>query len=471
MKPPIEVLQEIVGCSDKLRTYLTILHKEIARLEQENKELRERLNQNSNNSSKPPSTDIFIKPKSLRTKSGRKPGGQPKHTGNTLRKAMVPDRIENHRVEYCSCCGQDLSDVVPSAYKTKQVIEVVIKREVTEHRADIKKCPCCRHANNAPFPQGIEHYIQYGPVYRSIMVCLNQGHFVPFERLSQISKSILGIPVSTGTLVNIIKNCHDSLASTESYIKEQLVTSKVLHCDETGTRVEGKNNWIHVAGNSQFTHYACHNKRGHAATDDIGILPEFQGVAVHDFWKPYFMYKCTHALCNVHILRELSGIIENTGQQWAKEMKQLLLEIKAAVDATAISALDETTLAKFEAKYDKILALADSENPINTARIVNNTRGRVKQSKSRNLINRLNMHDHQILLFMRDPEIPFDNNQAERDIRMVKLHRKVSGGFRSDEGSEAFCRIRSYISSAAKKGIDMFTAIYAAKTGNPVFVQ
>ncbi len=470
MTPPFEVQCEMEKVSEELREYIKRLQKELARLEQENKELRERLNQNSFNSSKPPSADVFVKPKSLRTKSGRKPGGQPGHKGKTLGKVLDPDRIENHSVERCGCCGQDLSGVAPSAYKTKQVIEIVIKREVTEHRADVKKCPGCHHTSIAPFPQGIEHYIQYGPVYRAIMVCLNQGHFLPFDRLSQISKSILGIPVSTGTLVNIVKDCYDSLANTEYYIKEQLINSKVLHCDETGTRVDGKNNWIHVAGNSQFTHYACHDKRGNAATDDIGILPQFQGTAVHDFWKSYFRYKCTHALCNIHILRELNGIIENTGQQWAKEMKQLLLEIKATVNA-ADGALDETTLAEFEAKYEKILALADSENPINKADIVNNTRGRVKRSKARNLIDRLKMHEHEVLLFMRDPAIPFDNNQAERDIRMVKLHRKVSGGFRSDDGSEAFCRIRSYISSAVKQGIDMFSAIYTAQTGLPVFIQ
>ncbi|MDT3701272.1 MAG: IS66 family transposase [Thermincola sp.] len=472
MKPPLEVLQEIAMCSDILREYFATLHEEVTRLEQENQELRTRLNQNSNNSSKPPSSDVFVKPKSLRTKSGRKPGGQPGHKGITLRKVPNPDRIEIHSVEQCSCCGQDLSRIASMKYSSRQVFDVVIKREVTEHRVDIKQCPGCQHTSTAAFPPGVEHYVQYGPIYRSFMVCLNQGHFVPFDRLAAISKTMLGISASPGTLVNIIQDCHVRLADAEEAIKKQLLNAGLLHFDETGTRVDGQNNWIHVAGNSQFTHYACHEKRGNVATDVIGILPQFKGIAIHDFWKPYFKYtQCKHALCNVHILRELTGVIENTGQQWASDMKTLLLDMNQLVDKAG-GMLDEVSVAKYEVQYDAILDLADSENPIKKADIVRDKgRGRPKRSKERNLIDRLKLNKQQVLLFMRSPAVPFDNNQAERDIRMAKLHRKISGGFRSDEGKTAFCRIRSYISSATKQGIDMFSAIYAAKTGNPVFVQ
>jgi len=211
-------------------------------------------------------------------------------------------------------------------------------------------------------------------------------------------------------------------------------------------------------------------ERGSDATQEINILPQFTGTVVHDFWKPYFKYdRCNHALCNAHILRELNGIIENTGQKWAEDMKQLLLEIKTETDKAG-GALDEAAAAKYETQYDAILVLADLENPVDKEAVAkNNRRGRKKKSKAQNLIERLKLHKHQILLFMQDPKVPFDNNLAERDIRMAKLHLKISGGFRSQKGQDAFCRIRSYISSANKQNVSMFSAIYAAMKGSPLF--
>lgn len=471
MTPPLEVIAEISRCTKPTRDYFKFLQEENYRLKEENKVLREQLNQNSRNSSRPPSTDGFAKPKSLRQRTGRKPGGQPGHKGSTLHKVSNPDRIELHQVERCSHCGADLSGIPAKEYRQRQVHEIVIKRIVIEHRAEVKACSRCHHTNVAAFPEGVTHYIQYGPTYRAVMVCLNQGHFVPYSRLSEISKSIFGIPVSPGTLVNMVDKCHKQLEKAEAYIKEQLINSDILHADETGTRLNGKTNWLHTVGNDQYTHYARHNKRGSDATKEIGILPETNSTLIHDFWKPYFKYtQCEHALCNVHILRELNGIIENTGQKWAQDMKQLLLEIKAKTDEAG-GALDDVTAAMYEAKYDLVLACADRENSTDKKEVMtsNNRRGPRKKSKAQNLIERLKLYKDQVLLFMRDERVPFDNNQAERDIRMAKLQLKISGGFRSEKGQDAFCRIRSYISSAKKQGVSMFAAVYAAMIGKPLF--
>ncbi|NPV42661.1 MAG: transposase [Firmicutes bacterium] len=272
MMPSFEVIVEISRCTKPTQDYFKFLQKENARLKEENKILREQLNQNSQNSSKLPSTDGFIKPRSLRKKTGKKPGGQPGHKGCTLKKIPNPDRIEVHEVKRCSHCGQGLSQVLAQEYKTRQIHEIEIKRIVTEHRAEVKQCIHCRHTNIADFPADITHYIQYGPTCHTIMVCLNQGHFVPYDRLSEISSHIFGIPVSTGSLVNMVEQCHQQLEEAEKYIKEKLIASDILHADETGMRLNGKTNWLHTAGNEQYTYYASHKKRGSDATEEINIL-------------------------------------------------------------------------------------------------------------------------------------------------------------------------------------------------------
>lgn len=470
MSPPLEVLHEINRCSETVRRYFEAIHQENERLEKENAELRARVNQTSANSSRPPSSSPFSKPKSLREKTGRKPGGQPGHKGNTLRITEKPDIVAEHKVPTCSHCGSDISGTMATGYTARQVVDIQIQRVVTEHRAQVKDCPFCGQQSAAEFPPGVDHYLQYGPIYRAIAVCLNQGNYIPYNRLAQISRDIFGIQVSKGTLVNIVYECGAKLESSMKYIKDQLKNSGVLHVDETGNRVQGKNQWLHTAGNGRFTYVKTHPKRGNVATDEIGILPDFKGTLVHDFWKSYFNYTdCSHALCNAHILRELNGIIENNQQLWAENMKTFLVEIKRNVD-NAGGPLLPTQVVAYEARYDEILAQGDQENPIDmNALAKGNTRGRVARSKARNLIDRMKLYQNDILRFMIDPNVPFDNNQAERDIRMSKLHQKISGGFRSDQGTVAFGNIRSYISSASKQGISMFKSIYAALSDHPFF--
>lgn len=470
MLPTSKVRRDIEHCSLAVRQYFAAVQAENERLTRENADMWARLHQNSTNSSQPPSLSPFIKPQSLRVKSGRKPGGQPGHPGSTLQVTETPDEVVEHKVDTCRHCGNDLSGEAATLFQTRQVTDVKIVPVVTQHAVQSKTCPLCGKPTTASFPLGVDHYIQYGDTFRSIMVCLNKGNYIPYDRLAKISQDILGIPISQGTLVNIVHECGQSLKDSMAYIKDQLKQSPVVHFDETGTRVKGKNHWLHSAGNDRFTYVETHPKRGNAATDEIGILPDFIGTAVHDFWKPYYNYPdCRHAICNAHILRELKGITENFKQSWPVQMKVLLLEIKQGIeDSLGILTLSE--FEDFETRYDAILSLGGKENPLRRKTLTrSHKRGRKARSKARNLLDRMRLYKPDILRFMEDPEVPFDNNLAERDIRMSKLQQKISGGFRSRQGNAAFDHIRSYIATATKQGISVFEAIRAAVSGSPLF--
>jgi len=469
MWPAPEILLEICSCSKGLRNYFEAIHAENECLKAEIVKLRARINANSTNSSRPPSASPFVKPKSLRVKTGRRPGGQPGHKGATLKVSQTPDVIVEHKIDTCSYCGCDISSQASTIHKRRQVIDVEITPVVTEHHLGSKTCMACGKTNTAKFPRGVDHYIQYGKTFASIIICLNKGHYIPYERLSEISNDIFGIDVSSGTLVNIVHECGKSLDDSMDYIKEQLKNAFVVHFDETGNRVKSKNKWLHSAGNEKYTYLKTHARRGSAATDDIGILKEFKGIAIHDFWKSYYNYTgCSHALCNSHILRELNGIKENFSQAWPDKMKSLLVDIKQAVKSSG-KALTPLQITSYEARYDKTLGLAEKENPVKVLLKERGKRGRKAKSKAQNLLERMKLYKHDILKFMTEPQVPFDNNLAERDIRMCKLQQKVSGGFRSDEGSQVFDNIRSYISTATKHGLSMYESIYAAVSGNSLF--
>jgi transposase len=470
MIPTPKVQREIVRCSPDVRKYFCDIQSENERLTHENLELQARLKQNCTNSSQPPSASPFVKPKSLRVKTGRKPGGQPGHKGYTLTVKEIPDEVIEHKVDICCHCGGDLSAETAQISQTRQVVDIKIIPVVIQHTVQSKICPMCGKKTTAAFPKGVDHYIQYGDIFRAAMVYLNQGNFIPFDRLADISWDIFKTPVSPGTLVNIVNECGESLKDSMDHIKNCLKQSSVLHCDETGTRVKGKNRWLHSAGNAQYTFLETNAKRGSAATTDIGILPNFGGVAVHDFWKAYYNYSdCHHAICNAHILRELQAIKEIFLQIWAERMKKLLLEIKQYVEENA-GALNPKMLEKFEKRYTEILELGEKTNPFHgKGQAASHKRGKQARSKARNLLDRMNLYKADILRFMYNPQVPFDNNLAERDIRMSKVKQKISGGFRSDQGCADFNRIRSYIATASKQKISIFTAIQAAISGSPLF--
>jgi len=448
-------------------------------LEEELKVLKERLAQNSRNSSNPPSSDGPDKPapRSLRPRGERKSGGQPGHKGHTLKMVEKPQHTIRHQVEKCEKCGRSLQEREATDIERRQVFDVPpVKIEVTEHQAEIKEC-ACGHLNKAAFPEGVTAPVQYGPDIRAKAVYLRDYQLIPLGRTCEVLSDFFGCEMGEGTLNNVTDRCFEVLEEPVEQIKQHIIESSVVNFDETGSRVNGKNQWLHVAGTPNLTYYQINPKRGSEAMDEIGILPHFEGRAVHDFWSPYFKYDCKHGLCNIHHLRELTFVYEEQGQAcplagpgvWARHMIDCLLDIKKAVDEAKnfTDSLTEEQIREFEERYKEILKEGYEANPLSKQPTSNKKRGRRKKSKARNLVERLDNYRKNALSFMYDFSVPFDNNLGERDVRMMKVQQKISGCFRSEDGAKVFSRIRSYISTARKNGINAIDALKKAIAGAP----
>ncbi len=463
----------VVELVEGLSAQLAGQHEMIASLGRRVKELEDRLAKNSRNSSKPPSSDpVKPKPKSLREKSGKKPGGQEGHPGRTLCLVESPDRVVIHTPAECEECGRSLAQAMALGYERRQVVDVPpLALEVTEYRAQRKRCRGCGLSITAPFPAEVSATVAYGSRVKALMVYLMEYQLLPYERTSEVLGDLFGERApGVGTLHSALERCFLELEGTEEAIKEGLRRARVSHFDETGLRVEGEGMWVHVASTPELTHYAAHEKRGAEAMKRIGILPSFSGVAVHDGLSGYrrVTERCLgHALCNAHHLRELRFVEEEHGQKWAGRMKALLLEIEEAVREEAACGrrtLRPERAREFEVRYQQLLeaGLAANPPPLRTGK-----RGRPKQSKGKNLVDRLDKHRSEVLRFMVDFRVPFDNNQAERDIRMVKVRQKISGCFRTMEGAAMFCRIRGYISTVRKQGGNVLAALERVFVGDP----
>lgn len=468
---------------NQLKTEIASLRAENAALRQRLQALEARLAQDSHNSSKPPSTDGFIrspKKRSLRKASGKQSGGQTGHSGQSLSLTDSPDQLIVHAATSCHNCQLPLtlSEVeVTNVVERRQVWDLPrTKLEVTEHQKLLTHCPACGEANLGSFPTTVTSPVQYGPQVRAMAVYLLNYQLLPYARTCEVLNELFDCRLSQGTLAQILADGYERLAAPEQVIKTALTQVAVLHNDETGFFVEAVRRWLHTACTKWLTHYAWHTRRGKAATDDIGILPNFEGISVHDGYQSYPQYQCQHALCNAHHLRELTFVAEQLGQSWAGAMISLLCELKAEVEQAqteGLSALAATRLKYYEQVYTDVLASGKAANPPPLCSQAESEckRGRPKQTKAKNLLDRLERQRVEVLRFGYNFEVPFDNNQAERDLRMMKLQQKISGNFRSRAGADYFCRIRGYLSTMRKQGQQVFKVLVETFSGRPPLPQ
>lgn len=435
-------------------------------------ELEASRNKNSSNSSKPPSTDGYKKKiKNNRVKNGRSSGGQEGHEGHTLIKVENPDKRVDARIgDHCDC-GENISEV-NDKIRTRQEFELPeIKPMVTEYITHEKICPRCGKVHKSEFPAEVSQPTQYGVKMKALMAYLTDYQFIPLKRAVETIEEIIGQTVSQGTLVTTSEKLYKTLEKPVEAIKQQITESKVVHFDETGIRSEGKTKWIHVASTDTLTYYEMHEKRGTEAAGEIGILPEFNGTAMHDHWKPYYTFKdCTHAECNAHNLRYLRDIYENYGHEWAKNMAGLLVELKKQIEdlkTEGLMGMEADQTVAWRKRFHSIIKAGINEDDEKSPKVLSKKTGKPQRSKALNLLLKLQNYDIETLAFMYDFKVPFDNNLAERDLRMQKLRQKISGCFRGKEGANVFCRIRSYISTARKNGQRVMESLINALSGNP----
>ena len=427
------------------------------------KELEKRLDADSHNSHKPPSSDNpYTKPehetKSTRKKSGKKPGGQKGHKGYCLEPTDNPDHTVAIKPEGICECGRDLDNAITIDSVTRQVFDIILPvLTSTEYRGEVKACECGK-VHKPDFPSYLKAKVQYGPTLKSIAVYLKHHGMISYERLQELYKELFEVELSQGTLVNFVSECSKHLEPVVAEIKEAIIASDVVHFDESGLRILGSLHWLHCAGTEMLTYYFAHKKRGTEAMTQMGILPYFTGTAIHDHWESYYTYEaCRHGLCNAHHLRELIYFAEHD-EKWAEKLMNCLLDAKNEKDESLI--LSEKRILYYKNRVKRILREGLFLHPKRVK--TDKTRGRQKQTKQYNFLSRVNEKIDDVLRFIIDPLVPFDNNQGERDIRMLKVQQKVSGTFRSSRGAQSFCIIRGYISTIRKNKQPLFDAIRSA---------
>jgi transposase len=461
---PESVVDLVLDLMDTLAQLTVRTQQLAARVEQ----LEDQLKKNSGNSSKPPSTDKGSssrpKQRSLRGKSGKKPGGQKGHRGTTLQRVDDPDETIVHSLEFCPITGRKLSEADVVDEIRCQVFDIPEpKMSVTEHVYPVYRVPGSSQTVHSPFICGASAPVQYGSRFSSLIVYLSDYQLIPLSRVCQLCGDLFGQKISEDTVVKFRKGCYEHLERFEEHLKKQLSQSPVLHADETGIKVGKKTEWLHVLSSAELTYLWPSDHRGSQAIDEMGILREYEGTLVHDCFGSYFTLDCSHALCNAHLLRELNFFIDIKEHKWAGRMKELLCQ--------ALEEPESTTSRGWNQRYANILSAANAEHPYQPPVRRKNKRGRTAKPPVNNLIERFEKHRDDILRFISDQGVPFTNNQGERDLRMAKVQQKISGTFRTWAGARRFARIRSYVSTAQKQGVSVYQALRQAILGQPMFAS
>ena len=464
-------LQETREKVDRLTDEITTMRKEIKTLKTENQKLKTEntalrlenqklkdiINKNSGSSSKPPSSDGFVKIPNSRTKTGKKPGGQLGHKGKVHKLMSNPTHIEDIKPEKCACGGKI---TYSGKYTAKQLVDIEIATEIVEYREHKGVCTCCRQQVKHLAP--VRDIITYGNKLKSFVALLSLEGIVSTGRIKEMLCELTGgrLNLSGGTIAKWNKDLSRHVAPAIEAIKGKLLASPVLHKDETGIRVNKALRWFHVLGNKRYTLYATHKKRGNDADKSMGILPVYSGVLVHDYLRGLYAFGCTHAECNAHILRYLKAAIERKNRRWAEDMIELLLEAKTVVERKGDD-IDEAVVEKIGCRYDAILEQGRDEFLRDESPDYN--------GDDMKLLRRMVAYKAEHLRFVSVPGVPFDNNQAERDLRMIKAKAKISGCFRADDGGDVFAMLKSYTSTLRKNGHNVFDGIRSAWSGSPVF--
>lgn len=445
------------------------LKAEIAQLKQDLAEALRRLNQNSSNSNFPSSMDLFQKTKitNMRAKSGKPSGGQPGHKGTNLAQTDTPDIVKTYSPDLCTECDADLADVPVDDVIARQEINVKAHKKTTEHRAQSKICACCGFKNVGQFPNNIKGPVQYGATIQADIVYAVLHQMVSFKRFRQEMASRYGLQVSDGTIVNTITTLSNNLAGFEAELAAYVIKALLAHFDETGININGKNHWLYVMSNEFVSLFKAHANRSEEALKEIDIFQKFTGLAIHDCYAMYFSHEgCMHAICYAHILRELKALYE-AGEEWANEFMTFLVDVNRTRKDFSAKQIKEK-IWEFRAFLQKGLTYHASLPSLIPKKSKSNKkkRGKIPQRKGKNLLDRLAKYEDAALLFIRNSMVPFTNNQAEQDLRMIKVKLKISI-FRSEEGAKMFARIRSYMETARKLGLDIFQVLIDALNGQP----
>lgn len=445
----------------ELKAALAAMTELVKRLQEEVADLRRRLGLDSSNSGKPPSSDgLKKKPartSSLREPSGKRSGGQKGHPGETLRQVAMPNSVVDHYPGTCAGCGSALTAATATSYGARQVFDLPAPQPafVTEHRAHVCRCGRCGMRTQGSFPTEARAPVQYGPRISALVVYLQHGHFLPEDRLAEVMRDVFGVSLVPATIARMSRSCADRLRSVAKMLRDAVCAAKVKNLDETGFRLGGKTQWLHIASTSLLTFYRVSGKRG-------SLLAGVGGIVVHDHWKPYYtMEGVQHALCNAHHLRELKALIEIDGERWASKMQRLL---RRACHVTNIArdraiALKPSLIALIERSYQAILEEGFAFHRRLPALRRAQRRGHKPKRVGHNLLVRLDQRKEDVLRFLHDLTVPFTNNDAERDARMMKLRQKISGGFRSQASADDFAVIRSVLSTARKQGWNVLQAL------------